>query len=66
MPTHARILRVALLTLLTSYPAATALAQEATETPGADGTWMVALSVAVCLLIGGLLAHTAYRMSHLD
>ena len=66
MPTYARTLRVALLTLLTALPAATALAQEAAETPGADSAGLMALSVAVCLLIAGLLAHTAYRMSHLD
>ena len=67
MPTNARTLRVVLLTILTSLlPAATALAQEPTETPGADSTGLIVLSVLFCVFVVGLLAHTARRMSRLD
>jgi hypothetical protein len=65
MMTNARTLRVALLTMLTSLPAATALAQT-TAASDTDSPGLIALAVVFCLVIVGLLAHTAYRMAHLD
>ena len=67
MPTNARTLRVALLTVLTSLPAATALAQQpAAEVSSSDSPALIALLVVFCVIVVGLLAVTAQRMARLD
>ena len=63
---NARTLRVALLTVLSSLPAATALAQTGAETTGTDSPMLIMLAAVFCLLIVGLLARTAYHQAHLD
>lgn len=66
MPRNARTLRVALLTLLTSLPATTALAQSAAEASGSDSPALISLLVVFCVVVVGLLAFTAQRMARLD
>lgn len=67
MPTTARALRVALLTVLTSLPAATALAQQPpAEASSSDSPALIALLVVFCVIVVGLLALTAQRMARLD
>lgn len=66
MPTIARTLRVALLTVLTSLPATAALAQSGAEASGSDSPALIGLLVVFCLIVVGLLAHTAHRMARLD
>jgi len=67
MPTTARALRVALLPVLTSLPAATALAQQpAAEASSSDSPALIALLVVFCVIVVGLLALTAQRMARLD
>jgi hypothetical protein len=67
MPTNARTIRVAVLTLLTSLPAATALAQPvAAAASDMDSPALTAFLVAFCALVVGLLAHTARKMARLD
>jgi hypothetical protein len=63
---NARTLRVALLTLLTSLPAATALAEPAARASDMDSPALTAFLVVFCLFVVGLLAHTARRMARLD
>ena len=63
---NARTLRVVLLTLLTSLPATTALAQTAAGTSDTDSPALIALAIGFCLLVVGMLAITAYRMAHLE
>ena len=66
MPTNARTFRVALLTLLTSLRAMTALAQPAADASGSDSPALIGLLVVFCVVVVGLLAHTAQRMARLD
>ena len=66
MPTNARTFRVALLTTLTSWPAATALAQTSAGASDTDSPALIVLAVVFCLTIVALVAHTAYRMANLD
>lgn len=66
MPTNARTLRVALLTILTSWPSATALAQTSAGASDTDSPALIVLAVVFCLMIVALVAHTAHRMVNLD
>jgi hypothetical protein len=67
MPTNARTIRVALLTLLTSLPAATALAQPvAAAASDMDSPALTAFLVAFCAFVVGSLAYTARKMAKLD
>jgi len=61
-----RNLRIALLTLLTLLPAATALAQPAGSASDGDSPALTVLLIAFCVLVVGLLAHTARRMARLQ
>jgi len=61
-----RNLRIALLTLLTLLPAATALAQPAESTSTADSPALTVFLIAFCAMVVGLLAHTARRMARLQ
>ena len=63
--TTVRNLRIALFTFLTLLPAATALAQPA-DTSTADSPGLTVLLIAFCVMIVGLLAHTARRMAKLQ
>ena len=60
-----RNLPVALVTLLTLLPAATALAQPAERTSDLDSPALTLILVVFCALVVGLLAHTARRMAKL-
>lgn len=60
-----RNLRIAALTLVTLLPAATALAQPAEGTSDMDSPGLTLLLVTFCVLVVGLLAHTARRMANL-
>ncbi len=66
MPTNTRALRVALLTLVTSLPAATALAQTPANVSSSDSPALMALLIVFCLTVVGLLAYTAHRMATLE
>jgi hypothetical protein len=66
MPTNARTIRLVLLTLLTSLPAATALAQPAAVPSSADSPALTAFLIAFCLFVVGSLAYTARRMARLE
>jgi hypothetical protein len=66
MPTNARTIRVALLTLLTSLPAATALAQPIAAVSDTDSPALTAFLVAFCAFVVGSLAYTARKMAKLD
>ena len=61
-----RNLPVALVTLLTLLPAATALAQPAEATSDMDSPALTLFLIAFCALVVGLLAHTARRMAKLQ
>ena len=61
-----RTTRIALMTLLTSLPAATALAQPAAGASDSDSPILLAILVVFCSLVVGLLAHTAHRMAKLN
>ena len=66
MPTNARTIRVALLTLLTSLPAASALAQPAAAASDMDSPALTAFLVVFCAFVVGSLAYTARKMAKLD
>jgi len=66
MPTITRTIRIALMALLTSLPAATALAQSAAGASDTDNPSLTVVLVVFCLLVVGLLAHTAHRMAKLN
>jgi hypothetical protein len=66
MPTMTRITRIVLSTLLTALPTATALAQPAAGTSDTDSPTLIAILIVFCLLVVGLLAHTAHRMARLN
>lgn len=66
MPTNARTLRIALLTLLMSFRAMTALAQPATDISSSDSPALMGLLIVFCLIVVGLLAYTAQRMAKLE
>jgi hypothetical protein len=61
-----RNLRIALLTVLTLLPAATALAQPAASVSNADSPGLTVLLIAFCVMVVGLLVHTAHRMARLQ
>jgi hypothetical protein len=61
-----RYLRIALLTLLTLLPAATALAQPAARASDADSPALTLFLIAFCVVVIGLLANTARRMAKLQ
>jgi len=54
------------LTLVTSLPAATALAQTPANVSGSDSPALIALLIVFCLTVVGLLAYTAHRMATLE
>jgi hypothetical protein len=66
MHTISRLVRIALFTLLTSMSAATALAQPAAGSSDTDSPALLAILIVFCLLVVGLLAHTAHRMAKLN
>ena len=66
MPTITRATRIALFTFLTSMAATTALAQSAAGTSDTDSPTLIAILIVFCLLVVGLLAHTAHRMANLN
>ena len=66
MPTMTRTVRIALFALLTSLPAATALAQPTAGGSDTDSPALIAILIVFCALVVGLLAHTAHRMAKLN
>jgi hypothetical protein len=66
MLTTVRTLRTLLLTLLTSLPATTAVAQTVQGGSDADNPALLVVLVTFCVLVVGLLAHTARRMARLE
>jgi hypothetical protein len=65
MLTTARKLRIVLFTLLTLLPAATAFAQTVAAGSDTDSPALLAVLVAFCTTVVGLLAYTARRMARL-
>ena len=61
-----RTIRIALFTLLTSLPAATALAQTAASGSDTDSPALIAILIVFCFVVVGLLAHTAHKMAKLN
>ena len=66
MLTTVRKLRILLLTLLTSLPSATALAQTVQSGSDADNPALMVVLVTFCALVVGLLAYTARQMARLQ
>jgi len=62
-----RTLRIVVCTSLALLPAATALAaQPAESASNADSPGLMVLLIAFCVMVVGLLAHTARRMARLQ
>ena len=66
MLTTTRKLRILLLTLLTSLPSATALAQTVQGGSDADNPALMVVLVTFCVMVVGLLAFTARQMARLQ
>jgi hypothetical protein len=66
MLTTARKLRIVLSTFLAWLPAATALAGPFESGSDADSPALLAVLIAFCTLVVGLLAYTAHRMARLQ
>jgi len=66
MLTTVRNLRIVVFTLLTLLPASTALAQSVQSGSDTDSPALLAVLVAFCTLVVGLLAYTAHRMARLQ
>jgi hypothetical protein len=66
MSTITRTTWIASFTLLTSLSATTALAQSAAGTSDTDSPVLIAILIVFCLMVVGLLGHTAHRMAKLD
>lgn len=61
-----RKFRILLLTLLSSLPSATALAQTVQGGSDADNPALMVVLVTFCVLVVGLLAYTARQMARLQ